>query len=169
MNLITFLQNNENSRKVFGKRELKIIEKQLLGISLTQSEANRLSRDIRRKFLFIKECSHFERDFPLKKGAEIKKQISEIKETILKDVSSPRITKIVLFGSTVENKLTSRSDIDVAVIFEQINLQEATLFRKRILGKSPSRADIQVYNILPTKIKKEINLKGKTLYERAKN
>ena len=53
MSLLKFLKENENVRKVFGKRELKIIEKQLLGVNLTQSEKNRLSRDIRKKFEFV--------------------------------------------------------------------------------------------------------------------
>ncbi len=50
MGMLQFLKKNENTRKIFGVRELKIIEKQLLGINLTQSEKNRLSRDIRKKF-----------------------------------------------------------------------------------------------------------------------
>ena len=55
--LLNFLKSNENARKIFGERELKIIEKQLLGVNLTQSEKNRLSRDIRLKFNFIKETA----------------------------------------------------------------------------------------------------------------
>jgi len=39
--MINFLKTNTLSRKIFGKRELKIIETQLQGISLTQSEKNR--------------------------------------------------------------------------------------------------------------------------------
>ena len=54
MSLIQFLKKENNARKIFGKRELKIIEKQLFGLNLTQSEKNRLSRDIRKKLEFIK-------------------------------------------------------------------------------------------------------------------
>ena len=68
MNLIDFLKKSKDSRKIFGAGELKIIEKQLLGINLTQSEKNRLSRDIRKKLGFIKEASRFEEEFILKKG-----------------------------------------------------------------------------------------------------
>ncbi len=49
MDLSQFLKKTPEARKIFGQRELKIIEKQLNGISLTQSEKNRLSRDIRYK------------------------------------------------------------------------------------------------------------------------
>ena len=52
--LLQFLRENKNARKIFGERELKIIEKQLIGVDLTQSEKNRLSRDVREKFKFIK-------------------------------------------------------------------------------------------------------------------
>lgn len=68
MNLLKLLKENENARKIFGKRELKIIEKQLFGINLTQSEKNRLSRDIRRKLEFIREAVKFSDEFELKKG-----------------------------------------------------------------------------------------------------
>jgi len=165
MSLLNFLKSNENARKVFGKRELKIIEKQLLGINLTQSEKNRLSRDIRKKFEFIKQATNFSGEFDLKKGAEIKKIIQEAKGIILDDASFKKIIKIFLYGSVVENKLTFKSDIDLAVELSEISLKEATLFRKRVLGKVNSRIDVQAYNYLPNKIKKEIQKEGKVLYE----
>ena len=164
MNLLTFLKKNKHTIKIFGQRELKIIEKQLLGINLTQSEKNRLSRDIRKKFEFIGKVTPFEEGFKLKKGAEIKKIVMETKAVILDDILFERIKKIILYGSAVENKLTFRSDIDIAVVFDKINLKGATLFRKRVLGRSPERVDIQVYNILPLKMKKEIDKKGRLLY-----
>ena len=164
MNLINFLKSNKYSRKVFGEREIKIIEKQLLGINLTQSEKNRLSRDIRKKFEFIKEASKFSEEFDLLKGAEIKKLIEESKEIIINDIFHNKIKRIILYGSAVENKLTFKSDIDIAVEFFKINLEEATIFRKRILGRLNQKVDIQVYNILPEKIQKEIDDKGRILY-----
>lgn len=166
MGLLNFLKNEENSRKIFGQRELKIIEKQLSGINLTQSEKNRLSRDIRKKFDFIRKVSRFEEEFELTKGADIKKIILEAKKVILNDVLVKKMNKIVLFGSAAENKLNYSSDIDIAVIFDNINLKDATLFRKRVLGNMPDKVDIQVYNILPQKIKREIDQKGKMLYVR---
>ena len=166
MNLIHFLESNQKTRKIFGKRELKIIEKQLLGIELTQSEKNRLSRDIRPKFEFMQEAARFSEEFKLKKSSEIKKIIEEAKEIILNDLLSGKIKKIILFGSAAENKLTFKSDIDLSVKFDEISLKEATLFRKRISGVVNSRIDVQVYNHLPAKIKKEIDGRGKLLYEK---
>jgi len=162
------LNENPNSRKIFGKRELKIIEKQLLGINLSQSEKNRLSRDIRKKLDFIKEISKFQEDFELKKGAEIKKIIRKTIEIIKGDSFFNKIKKIILFGSAAENQLTFRSDLDIAVEFNEINIKDATSFRIRIARDANSRVDIQVYNILPEKIRKEIDEKGKVIYEQNK-
>jgi len=166
MNLLNFLKSNNDARSIFGKRELKIIEKQLLGINLTQSEKNRISRDIRKKLRFINDIARFSKDFELKKGAIIKEMIEEAKEVILEDIISRKINKIILFGSAAENQLTFRSDIDIAVEFSDISLKDATLFRIRTLGKLSSKIDIQVFNMLPNKIKKEININGKILYKK---
>lgn len=166
MGLLQFLNKNENARKIFGKRELKIIEKQLLGINLTQSEKNRLSRDIRKKFSFIKEIFRFSEEFELKKGGDIKKIINESKEIILESNYFKNIKKIILFGSSVENQRTFKSDVDIAVDFSNITPREATLFKVKVGGKLNEKIDLQVYNVLPEKIKKEIDKKGKIIYER---
>jgi len=165
MSLLRFLDSSKNTRKIFGKRELKIIEKQLLGVNLTQSEKNRLSRDIRQKLEFIKEASRFSEEFKLKKGSEIKKMVEETKEAILNDILYRKIKEVLLFGSIIENKFTFKSDIDIAVKFDKITIKESALFRKRISGKVNQKVDVQVYNHLPSKIKKEINSKGKILYK----
>jgi len=164
MRFIDFLKNNDNTRKIFGKRELKIIEKQVLGIKLTQSEKNRLSRDIRKKLEFVKGANLFLEEFELKKGAYIKKSIQEVINVLKEDVLFRNIKKIVLFGSTVENQRSFRSDIDISVEFTDITLKEATLFRIRVLRYLGENVDIQVYNVLPEKIKKEIDKKGKVLW-----
>ena len=166
LSILNFLKTNESARKIFGKQEIKIIEKQLSGVNLTQSEKNRLSRDIREKFKFIKEVSRFEDDFELKKGGVIKKLIEEAKQVIIESEYFPKIKEIILFGSVVENRLNFRSDIDIAVRFFEISLREATKFRIYVSGRVNNKLDIQVYNILPEKIKKEIDLKGKVLYEK---
>jgi predicted nucleotidyltransferase len=169
MDLLTFIKNNENSRKIFGNRELKIIEKQLLGVDLTQSEKNRLSRDIRKKLDVISGLVRFESEFKLKKSANITRLIDEAKQVILNNPSFNKIKKIILYGSTAENKRTLRSDIDLAVVFDKIDVKEATVFRKNVLGRVSEKIDIQVFNILPDKIKHEIEKKGKVLYEQKQN
>lgn len=165
MSILEFLKSNKNTRKIFGERELKIIEKQLYGVNLTQSEKNRLSRDIRKKFDFIKEAAKFSDEFELRKASIIKSMVEEAEEIILKSHSFGKIKRIFLYGSAVEGKLTFKSDIDIAVEFLEISLKEATLFRKNILGKVSQRVDIQVYNHLPENIQNEIKSKGRVLYK----
>lgn len=166
MSLINFFKKNENIRKIFGKRELILIEKQLLGVPLRPSEKTRLSRDIRKKFEAIDSLIPYKEDFKLKHGAIIKGLIKEAKEVILESKYFPKINRIILFGSAAENKLTLLSDIDIAVEFDKIDLKEATEFRIKMSGLLSEKMDIQVFNILPDKIKKEIQEKGKILYER---
>ncbi|MDI6737922.1 MAG: nucleotidyltransferase domain-containing protein [Nanoarchaeota archaeon] len=164
MGLLKFITESRESRRIFGEKEIKIIEKQLLGVSLTQSEKNRLSRGIRKKLEFIQKIARFEDEFRLKKGGEIKEIIKDAKEAIKEDILANKIKQITLFGSAVENKLTLRSDIDISVEFRDITAAEATLFRKRILGKVNKRVDLQVYNVLPNNIKKAIDEKGRMLH-----
>jgi predicted nucleotidyltransferase len=160
------LIDDEKMRTLFGKRELEIIKKQLLGINLSSSEKTRLSRDIRKKFEAIKELSQFSHDFKLKKGAEIKWIINDTKNFIINSNYFPKIKKIILFGSTTVNKRIFRSDIDIAVEFDKIDIKEASKFRIYVAGRVSEKVDIQVYNILPEKIKKEIDKKGRVIYER---
>ncbi len=166
MGLLRVLKENLNVRRIFGKRELVIIQKQLFGVNLKDSERTRLSRDIRKKFEVIEALLLFKEEFKLKKGAEINRMIKEAKEVIFESRFFPRIKKILLFGSAVENKLALTSDIDIAVEFDRISSEEATKFRKEVLGKLNEKLDIQVYNSLPDKIKEEIREKNGILYER---
>ncbi len=166
MNLIHFLKQNTNTRKIFGQRELKIIEKQRWGIPLTQSEKNRLSRDIRPKFQFMQEITRHDFDFKLKKGGKVKELIENAKEIILNHRLRKKIKRITLYGSTIDNTRTFRSDIDIAVEFDEITKEDAFDFRVSIAAKASDTIDVQVYNVLPDKITKEIKEKGRILYER---
>jgi len=162
--LLSFIKENKDLRSIFGVRELKILEKQLLGINLTQSEKNRLSRDIRKKFRVIREISKYAEEFELKKASEIHRIIQNTKEDILSSEYFPKIKKIYLFGSSVKNERTFRSDIDIAVEFiNTISLKEATEFRIKFSDKDET--DVQVFNILPEKIQKSILNNHKTLYQ----
>lgn len=165
LRLNNFLNNNKNARKIFGKKELDIILKQLDGISLTQSERNRLSRDIRPKLKFIKEISKFEDEFELKKGANNLRLIDKAINLILQDKLKDSIIAILLFGSHVKGMVTKRSDIDICVVFKEITPEEADKFRIRLLGNFSTNVDIQVFNVLPQKIKREIARNHKILYK----
>lgn len=163
--LSKFLKHNKNARKIFGKKELEIIFKQLDGLPLKQSERNRLSRDIRPKLEFIREVSKFEDEFELKKDQDAKKVIDGAVNLILQDKLKDKIEAILLFGSHAKGVVTRRSDIDICVVFTGISLEEATRFRIRISGEFSEKMDIQVFNILPQKIKRAIAGNHKILYK----
>jgi predicted nucleotidyltransferase len=152
-------------RKLFGKRELVIIEKQLLGVALTQSEKNRLSRDIRPKFKAIAALAGFSKEENLKKGSQLLEWIEETKQTVLDSRFGSRVKRIWLFGSTTENKRALRSDVDIAVELDKTDSKEATLFRKEIAAVVPSLMDVLVFNELPPKLQQEIRSKGRVLFE----
>ncbi len=161
-----FIKKNPLTRKIFGVREIVIIQKQIAGINLTQSEKNRLSRDIRPKLKFILEASKFRDEFELKKGSENKRMIMRALEIIKRDKDFHKIREIWLSGSIVKNQMTIRSDIDIVVLFDKVGKGGADNFRLRILGWVDDKIDIQVFNVLPEKIKKSILKSHKVLYKR---
>jgi len=166
MELKNFIKKSPLARKVFGAKEIVIIRKQISGIRLTQSEKNRLSRDIRPKLRFIREVSRFSEEFDLKKGSENKRMVEQALEVIKRDKDFRKIREIWLFGSMVTNEMSIRSDVDIAVLFDEINITEATEFRIRIGGRVHDKIDTQVFSALPEKIKKSILKSHKVLYKR---
>lgn len=159
------LKSNTNARKIFGKKEIEIIVKQLEGARLTQSEKNRLSRDIRSKLDFIKEISLLKDEFKLERNQENKNIIRKAITAINSDEESKNIIALLLFGSFADNSFTQRSDIDIAVLFkDKISLKRATKFRIRVSGQIHDKVDIQVFNVLPQKIKKDIARNHRVLY-----
>lgn len=166
MGLLEVIKENKNLRRIFGKRELVIIEKQLMGVALTASERTRLSRDIRKKFEAISALIPSAQEFRLKHGSVVRQRIDEAKDAVLKGTYLPRIKRIILFGSAVTRQLTLASDIDLAVEFISITKREVLQFRLDILRKVNNSIDIKVYNVLPEKIKKEIDVNGRVIYER---
>ncbi|MEK6856231.1 MAG: nucleotidyltransferase domain-containing protein [Nanoarchaeota archaeon] len=165
MSLLSLLKD-PRARKIFGKREMKIIEKQMFGLNLTQSEKNRLSRSIRVKLSFIKDISKFESDFELIHGTKVKEIINSTLEIIKNDFLFYNISQIILFGSTVSRKRHLESDIDIAVKFKDISFDEATRFRIRVMSKIKEGLDLQVYNVLPDKLKIEIDKSGRVLFQK---
>ncbi len=167
MALSNFIKNNKKeARKLFGKKEIEIIIKQLSGKKLTQTERNVLSRDIKKKLKFIKKVSKFQDEFDLKHNQDNKVIINKAVSEILNHKLKKKIKAILLFGSFADNTFTFRSDIDICVVFnENISLKKATLFRIDVLGELPDKVDIQVFNTLPQKLKRSIAKNHKVLYE----
>ncbi len=163
--LVGFLQGNSEVRRLFGKRELVIIKKQAWGVKLTQSERNRLSRDIRRKLEVVVQLAEFKDEFRLKCGSALKERIGQVMAAIHRHPLFLKIRRVWLYGSTVDEERTLDSDIDVAVEFEGVSEAEGWNFRRRVMGPFDEKIDVQVYNFLPAALKNEIR-KGRILYEK---
>lgn len=163
-----YIKNNRKlMRKVFGEKEIEIILKQLKGENLTQSESNRLSRDIKAKLKLVEELSGFKREFELKKNQIAKNIIDDAVNQLMNDKDFNNIQAILLGGSYADNSYLNKSDIDIFVIFKDINTKEATIFRKRMLAKIDEKVDLQVFNTLPEKVKNSVVKKKKILFRRA--
>lgn len=165
MGILELVRNEKEMRKLFGERELKIIEKQLLGVQLSPSERTRISRDIRPKFDVIRKLILFEKEFKLKKAQNIKFLIEEAKEVILENKNFGGVKRIFVFGSYVDNSLRLSSDVDIAVEFKDISTKDAGKFILRMGGLLNEKIQISVFNILPEKIKMEILNKGRVIYD----
>lgn len=156
----------KDARKIFGKKELEIISKQLDGLLLTQSEKNRLSRDIKPKLRFIEELSEFKDEFKLEKNQNNKRLIQKALELILNHRLKDNIKSILLFGSFADNTFIWRSDIDICVVFKKkLPLKDSTKFRLEVSRDLPEKVDIQVFDTLPQKIKRSIARNHKVLYK----
>jgi len=168
MSLLELVKKDKEMRRLFGERELEIIEKQLMGINLSPSEKTRLSRDIRKKLDIISKLSDFKEEFALKKAQEIKYLIEQAKEIILESPYAKKIKRIIVFGSYLENRLRFDSDIDISIEFKEINSKDSGKFKIEMAGKISSKIQISLYNNLPDKIKKEID-NGRIIYENDAN
>lgn len=150
-------------RKIFGKKEIEIIQKQLFGIKLTPSEQTILSRNIRKKFIAIKDLCSNQDEFALKKMSLPLKVVEEAKKRILNSVYAGKIKRIIWFGSFVSGIITFNSDVDLAVEFDKISSKEALEFRA--FASNHKMLDVLVYNQLSGKIKQEVD-DGKVIYQR---
>lgn len=165
MGLLDFLKHEPSARLIFGKRELQIIRKQLMGEQLKQSERNRLSKFIRPKLRFINSCSKYGEEFELKRRNVLKSLVEKAKLAILADKVGKKAKAILLFGSRVSGYTNFRSDIDICVLFEDISKEEAFRFQLRVPSKLPEIVDIRVFNTLPIWIRLEIAREHKILYK----
>ena len=94
------------------------------------------------------------------------KVLSSAVDVILNNKINREIKAILLFGSHADGTAIWRSDIDICVVFKKdVTDKEAFLFRKNLLGQLPDMVDLQVFNVLPQKIKRAIAENHKTLFQ----
>ena len=168
MDFLGFLKVEESSaRLIFGKKELEIIKKQLLGLQMTQSERNRLSKFIRPKLQFMEKCVEFKQEFELIRKEKFKLILSQTLNACLEDKLGKNICAILLFGSHVDETAIWRSDIDIAVIFdEDISSRDQIDFTLRL--QIPEIVQISIFNSLPIYVKASLIKNYKVLYKNRK-
>lgn len=140
--------------------EKKIIKKQLLGATMTQTERNRLTT-IRKKLRAVQLLAPFSENLVLKRKYLFKKMLEE---SIFIIKQFPGVKRILLFGSHITGSPRLDSDIDLAVVFESITKNEAKIFMKSIIGKIPEKVDLRIYNFLPENVKQEVD-KGVIVFD----
>ncbi len=166
MELMNFLDNSAGARLVFGKKELEIIRKQLLGMPLKQSERNRLSKFIRPKLRFIAQCAVFKNEFELIRKSRLKELLAHVLNVVLSDKLGKNAVAIFLYGSFCNNSANKFSDLDVGVIFPEITPRQAASFEVRVLSKVPELVDVKVFNTLPLRVKRSVVENYKILYKK---
>jgi predicted nucleotidyltransferase len=92
--------------------------------------------------------------------------LSSAVDVILNNKINREIKAILLFGSHADGTAIWRSDIDICVVFKKdVTDKEAFLFRKNLLGQLPDVVDLQVFNVLPQKIKRAIAENHRILFQ----
>jgi len=128
-------------------REREIINKKLNNISLTQNEANILSKTIRPKLRGIERIDARRLLGRLEynqNGGVIEKKVREI---VLKNVSEARVEVIVICGSAIQTNYKEYNDIDVIVCVNKVlDERDKRKLVKRIkeVGKGLD-LDVQIY------------------------
>lgn len=99
------------------------------------------------------------------KPLDVPKIIKQAVSLILKE-DKEKIKAILLFGSHADGTAIWRSDVDIAVVFKKDPTdKEAFLFRKILMGELPDIVDLQVFNLLPLKVRKSITENHQVLFE----
>ena len=157
------------ARKVLGAREIAIIRRQLLGLPLTQSERNRLSRDIRVKFRFIAACRKLAPDeLELKQGQAIRRIIEKSVRIIREDEVFSNVLAIVLFGSYADGTAIWRSDVDIGILFrKEPSTESGTKALLRLYGKLPEKVEVTIINRLPIRVRATLARDHRVLWARS--
>ena len=91
------------------------------------------------------------------------KLVKEAVERIRKLDEKGKVQFITLYGSLVESREGKLSDIDIAIYYDA-DARERFSFRVRAQGRLGDKFDIQIFQDLPTYVKKEVVSGGKVLF-----
>ena len=115
--------------RILTAREMRIINKKVKGLSLTQNESNILSKSVRPK---LREIKKLNADALLNRleynqiGRAIE---NKIKKIVLKNIR--RIQSIIIYGSAIQSNYKNYNDIDALIIT-----------KNKILGSTGDKYDL---------------------------
>ena len=82
-----------------------------------------------------------------------KKLLEQIKKDFSKIVEKKKITGILLYGSYIDNKATSRSDIDICVVAPDEDMHNLLSYILQNINVNLKKYDIRFFSELPLYIK----------------
>lgn len=95
-------------------------------------------------------------------SANIDKQVIEK----LKELPHFNMLKFIyLFGSAVKGKQNKRSDIDICLYYDIKDKEKLHKLLFKISGSFPDRFDIQIFNLLPLYVQKDV-FRGKLIFSK---
>jgi len=151
MTIQEIIRIKKGSSLVLTEKEIKVINKKLLGKKLSQQDSNYLSRYVRPK---LREISSIDSKMLLNKMEYHQKSLStetRIKTTILKCLEN--VSAIILYGSAIQNNYSDYNDIDILIIvkkkfWEKLDEKYKKIIEiKKQLKENLINADLEVYDL----------------------
>ena len=93
-----------------------------------------------------------------------KKLLEQIKKDFSNIVEKKKITGILLYGSYIDNKATSRSDIDICVVAPDEDMHNLLSYILQNINVNLKKYDVRFFSELPLYIKINVIEKGMLVY-----
>ena len=93
----------------------------------------------------------------------MKKEVETLLRTLKTMKEFKKVKFIFIYGSEVSGEKLETSDVDFCVYYDTNDKEEMVKFRLRLLSKLPKNFDVQIFQLLPLFMRKEV-LKGKLIY-----
>jgi len=93
-----------------------------------------------------------------------KKLLEQIKKDFSNIIEEKKITGILLYGSYIDNKATSRSDIDICVVAPDEDMHHLLSYILQKINVNLKKYDVRFFSELPLYIKINVIEKGMLVY-----
>jgi len=93
----------------------------------------------------------------------MKKEVQTLLKTLKSMKEFKKVKFIFIYGSEVTGGKLRTSDVDFCIYYDTNSKEEMEKFRLKLLSKLPENFDVQIFQLLPLFVRKEV-LKGKLVY-----